>query len=118
MRRNRLNRHAVVRRGKRIDKKRHAMMYDMCTNTDLLRQHLEETSGEFGWWSRHHPRNGGYEYWRVYYLSGARRFAKRQTNKVLRGLYREMIKHMDPDDVPALKNSDYQKTFDYNWTIW
>ena len=70
------------------------------------------------WNRRHPPRNGGWEYWRIYYLTGPRQYAKKCTDRRIRQKYRQMIHHMDPEDVTALRGSDYEKEFDYNWEIW
>lgn len=71
-------------------------------------------------WGRRHQdlRNGGYQYWNEFYLSGPRGFAKRSTNRRIRQQYREMIANNDPEDIMAHQGSEYQKEFDYAWTIW
>ena len=66
-------------------------------------------------------RNGGYEYWQSYYLTGSRRYAKESTNSVIRAMYRALLNTKDPDsleEVQAFTGSDYEKAFDYDWTIW
>lgn len=66
-------------------------------------------------------RNGGYEYWKAYYLSGERKYAKLCTNRVIRAYYRDQIRKLDQEameDIAALRGADYEKMFDYVWTIW
>ena len=121
---NRLNRYANKRRHKRKLKQRHAMVCDGCrTNLDLVRQRYQEDD-DFWWWAVHHPRNGGYEYWNQFARSGARRFAKDATNGVIRSRYRDVLRGIDPynedeiEDIQALRGSDYEKMFDFWWTLW
>lgn len=117
----RMNRYANKRKHKKRLKRRHAMLYDGCrTNLDLVRQRYQ---GEDFWWRDHH-RNGGYEYWQQFSRSGARAFAKDATNSVIRARYRELLNDLDMEDpetleeIQALTGSDYEKMFDYWWTIW
>ena len=66
-------------------------------------------------------RNGGYEYWQTYYLSGPRRYAKWCTNRAIRAYYRDQIRKLDEEmleDLQGLKGADYEKMFDYMWTVW
>lgn len=68
-----------------------------------------------------YARNGGYEYWKTYYLSGNRRYAKYCTNRAIRAYYRDQFRRLnseDMEDVMAMRNSDYEKAYDYDWTIW
>ena len=116
----RINRYANKRKHKRRLKQRHAMVCDGCrTNLDLVRQRYQNDD-DFWWWCTHHPRNGGYEYWRQFARSGMRRFAKEATNGVIRSRYRDMLRNagFDDDDVQALRGSDYEKMFDFWWTLW
>lgn len=68
-----------------------------------------------------HARNGGYEYWKAYYISGCRRYAKCCTNRAIRAYYRDQIRRLDRDgmeDVSALRGADYEKMYDYVNAIW
>lgn len=114
----RLNRHAEKRRHKRKLKQRygHGLYTRYRTN---LRLHEDECREENI--DNPNARNGGYEYWQAYYLTGPRQYAKFCTNRVIRAMYRDMIRRMaeeDMDEIPALKGSDYEKAYDYAWTIW
>ena len=112
------NRHSQMRRHKRRMKQQYAAQWGY-TNIPLLMEEREAELEEDSWWIRKHPpRNNGFEYWQLCYLSGPRGFAKRCTNRKIRNRYREMIAHMDPEDVPAYQRSDYEKEFDYHHTIW
>lgn len=84
-----------------------------------IRMHEAECRDLYG--DRPNARNGGYEYWQAYYLTGPRRYAKFCTNRVIRAMYRDMLRSIDPDDpgdIPAFRGSEYEKIFDYDWTIW
>ena len=70
------------------------------------------------WNRKHPPRNGGVEYWHIYYLSGPRQYAKKATNSVIRRKFRDMIRNADYDEVEAPRGSDYEKYYDYLWTVW
>lgn len=117
----RINRYAAKRKHKRKLKQRHAMLYDgNSTNIDLVRQRCQDDSDSWLWWAKHHPRNGGYEYWNQFYLSGPRRYAKDCTNSVIRARYRDMLRVIDEEDmedIQALTGSDYEKMFDFWWTL-
>ena len=116
-----LNRYAEKRRHKLKLKKRHATQYNGAgANIDLVRQRCQDESASW-WWSRDHQRNGGYEYWNQFYLSGPRRYAKECTNSVIRARYRDMLRSMtdeDVEDIQALTGSDYEKMFDFLWTLY
>ena len=120
--RGRTNRYANKRKHKRKLKQRHAMMCDGArTNLDLVRQRYQDERDTFPWWEKHHPRNGGYEYWSQFYLSGPRQYAKECTNSVIRSRYRDILRSIDDDnmdDIQAFQGSDYEKMFDFWWTIW
>ena len=58
------------------------------------------------------------KYWKVYYLSGLRKFARTQTNRVLRARLRSDIAAADYNNMHAPQHAEYQKSFDYLWTIW
>ena len=82
----------------------------------LMRDFDEEQDS---WWMKKHPpRNHGWEYWKTYYLTGRRQYAKKYSDKRIRQKYRQMISKYDPEEVTAPKGADYEKEFDYDWTIW
>ena len=57
------------------------------------------------------------DYWRTYYLSGRRQYAKRETARRARQQFREMInKCADFNDFNGL--SPYERLFDYSWEVW
>ena len=88
-------------------------------NLKLFQDHLIEEASKDSWWLRKHPpRNHGWEYWKTCYYSGRRKVAKEGTNRRIRQKYRQMISNMDPEDVTAPSGSDYEKEYDYFWTIW
>ena len=119
----RANRYANKRKHKRRLKQRHAMLCDGCrTNLDLVRQRYQNFDDTY-WWLIHHPRNNGYEYWKQFGRSGTRRFAKNATNGVIRARYRDLLNNIDMDDedvlddIQAMTGSDYEKMFDFWWTL-
>lgn len=116
----RLNRHAAKRRHKRILKQKygHGLYTGYRTN---LKLHEDECRAECGKWPKDRTRNGGYEYWQAYYLTGPRQHAKTCTNRVIRAMFRDMLRNMsedDMDDIPVFRGSDYEKAYDYMWTVW
>ena len=66
------------------------------------------------------------QYWSTCYVSGPRCFAKNMTSSILRSDWRNMKNALllleddefDDVDYDIGNNSDYQKHFDYTWTIW
>lgn len=58
------------------------------------------------------------KYWREWYLSGPRQFARDCTNQKLRSSFREEISKEDYEDMYAPQNGEYRKFFDYAWTVW
>ena len=120
-----LNRYAKLRRHKRYLKQRHANAYRYWNVYDdeqsAHREHEEELeSGRH--WKWHDPRNFGYTYWNNCYLSGCRKYAKSCTNRRIRAKYRQLASKNVKDeylgDVVAPQGSDYEKEYDYLWTIW
>ena len=113
----RLNRFARKRQHKRELKLNHARR---CGRYSI--QHDEERekywNGEFVGCPWYSSRNDGYEYWHRNYLSGCRKYAKSCTNRRIRSKYRMQIRMMDPEDIMAPQCSDYEKEFDYLWTIY
>lgn len=103
---------------KRRLKKIHAMKYANMENPKLLEQEIRESADDSRYSHIRGERNGGYHYWDQFYLSGSRGFAKKYSDKRIRQRFRERIRNTDPEDVIALRGSDYEKEFDYAWTIW
>lgn len=58
------------------------------------------------------------KYWKEWYLSGSRRFAKCCTNSALRSGFREEFSHEDYENMYAPQNSEYKRLFDYMWSVW
>ena len=66
------------------------------------------------------------QYWSTCYISGIRGYAKDMTSNILRSNWRNMKNALllleddefDDVDYDIGNNSDYQKHFDYTWTIW
>jgi len=116
----RLNRHAAVRLHKRKLKKKfaHCVFRHYWTNLKLMEEHYKDEANQFDWWMNRHRPNDGFNYWQNGDISGRRKFAKKQTNKVIRTKNREHLANMDPDEIVADRGNDYRKEFDYNWTIW
>lgn len=114
------SRYSRMKKHKRMLKQKYLMR--ICDksyggNLRLLEDSLSD--GEPNYFKR--LRNRGFEYWDQTYISGSRRFAKDMTNGVIRTKYRNMIHRGDPDemeDAQALRGSDYEKMYDYLWTIW
>lgn len=115
------NRYARKKRHKRKMEEEYATKYwfGCPCNVKLLRDKLKNDACEDNWYNRRHPpRNNGWEYWKIWYISGARQYAKKYSDKRIRQKYRQMIRKYDPDDVTAPKGADYEKEYDYNWTVW
>jgi len=113
-----LNRYAKKRKHKWELKKRHTKgpYNDICSpKTDEMKMRAQYEEDPY--WKWVDGRNGGYTYWQTCYLSGPRKVAKQGTNRKIRGMYRSLHLLEDPEDIRALKHSEYQKNFDYWWTI-
>ena len=82
------------------------------------REEIEELEQKFNTYRNATPPNGGYKYWKKLYLSGRRRYAKGQTNRRIRAMYRRKFAVCDPEEIEALKCAEYEKEYDYPWTIW
>ena len=109
-----LNRYARKRLHKRKLKYQHAKNWfygGAYGQPELAKQQMEERA------EPNEP-NKGYKYWQTYYLSGPRALAKQSTNRKIRTKYRLMIKRGDYEDIKAPAGADYEKEFDYNWTVW
>lgn len=114
------NRYARKKKHKKKLEKQYATKYGEY-NTKTLRDRLQREAEEDtdSLWSRKHPpRNGGWEYWKIWYISGRRGFAKKYSDRKIRQKYRKMISKYDPDDIPVYKGADHEKEYNYNWTIW
>lgn len=116
--RRKLNRYAEKRRHKMKLKKKYGYGLYEGYRTNL-RRHEDECRERWG--DTRNARNGGYQYWQAYYLTGPRQYAKETTNSVIRAMFRGLLRNLsedDMDEVPVFKGSDYEKTYDYDWTIW
>ena len=115
------NRYAQKRQHKREMKKRYMRKYacGVYHNLKLFEDKLREEGSQDTLWNRKHPpRNGGYEYWDEFFYSGKRQYAKKYSDKRIRQKYRQLIKKLDHEDVTAPRGADYEKEYDYWWTIW
>lgn len=120
-----LNRHAKKRRHKHKLEEQYARKYyygGSCpADVKRLRQKLmaeaEEDDGSI-WYRKHPPRNRGWEYWKIYYLTGRRQYAKKYSDRRIRQKYRQIMHNADPEDITALQGSDYEKEYDYYYTIY
>lgn len=114
----RLNRYARSQKHRAELKRKHALRNGRY-NPDLDRQREEDWFFENcdSRWVRN-QRNFGYHYWNQCYLSGCRRYAKEATNRRIRSKYRTMVANAEREDIIAPHGSDYEKEFDYWWTIY
>ena len=93
-------------------------------------QYLATRSDEEREWRAKPYKQGGLpaceQYWSTCYVSGPRGYAKDMTSSILRSDWRNMKNALllleddefDDVDYDIGNNSDYQKHFDYTWTIW
>ena len=60
------------------------------------------------------------QYWRHAYISESRKYAKEATNSKIRAYWRNEFTHCDDweDFDTNMQNANYQKCFDYNWTVY
>ena len=60
------------------------------------------------------------QYWRHAYISESRKYAKEATNSKIRAYWRNEFTHCDDweDFDTNMQNANYQKYFDYNWTVY
>lgn len=115
------NRYARKRQHKRELKKKHAIRFSKfdagLDERDARREYEEDlASGRVFKWQD--PRNGGYNYWVDFSLTGPRSYAKYCTNRKIRAKFRNMLANLDPENIVALTGSQYEKEFDYWWTIY
>ena len=112
-----LNRYARKRQHKLERMKKHAVKfgkYDISADEQYCKRDHELYGGS----KYSDGRNEGYTYWDEYYLSGPRRFAKMCTNRKIRSMYRAKIARELLDEIVAYRGSDYEKEFDFWWTIY
>ena len=58
------------------------------------------------------------DYWKTHYFSGPKKYAKDQTNSILRAKFRRENANADYESMYAPQHSEYQKYFDYAWSVW
>lgn len=128
----RMNRYARKRNGKRKQKRRYLAGAGNYSNTTTYLRSQEMPS----WWPEERreywdrisdPRNGGWQYWQQYDMSGPKGYARRSTNRRIRSQFRNELSTpgiggLDEicdgfEDIPAMRHADYQKCFDYWWII-
>lgn len=115
------NRYARKRHHKYELKKKHAVRYNKydvgLDERDAREEYANDlASGRVFKWQD--PRNGGYNYWIDFSLSGPRSYAKFCTNRKIRAKYRDMLAKQEYEHISALQGSQYEKEFDYWWTIY
>lgn len=111
------NRYARKRQHKRELKKRHALLFgvfDIGLDERKSRREYAECV-VFRW---RDSRNGGYHYWDSFSLSGAKAYAKYRTNRKIRSKFRNMVSTQDFECISALRGSQYEKEYDYPWTVY
>ena len=108
----RLNRYARMQKHKREMKNRFASSWFYGCEAPISWE-------EFLVWLESRRKMGDYdydiEYWKTYYLTGPRSYAKQQTARKARRSFNQKVAHVDWDDFFI---DDYEKSFDYAWTIW
>lgn len=112
-----LNRYAKKLRHKYALKKDHAVRFGRYS-VKYDEQHERYWNDQFSGTKWYDDRNDGYQYWQRFYLSGSRKYAKDCTNSVIRSKYRALISNGELDEIIAPRGSDYEKEFDYLWTIY
>ena len=112
-----LNRHARKRQHKRELKKNHAFRTGVFS-VQLDEENQKSNAEEFPDSKYVDHRNGGYQYWHRCYLSGSRGYAKFCTNRKIRSMFRDLIATGELSEIVAPQGSDYEKLYDYFWTIW
>lgn len=62
------------------------------------------------------------QYWTHYYFSEPRQYAKKSTSRAVRNYWRNELNGFDGEDWDdfdaGMNNNDYQKHFDYAWTVY
>ena len=98
---------------------KHFLFYDSNEATyDQLLIYMEEKKKQYYirpyyWFDANKP----IPYWKNYYISNRREYARHQTKRKIRSITREELANMNLEDVVAPRSSYYQKVFDYNWTV-
>ncbi len=101
-----------------------------CEHKRKVKKHHCNQFGRHCWWYSEsndraslwrNLRNGTADdkYWKTFYLSGCRKFAKKMTNRLIRAKFRpnDLIR-LDHDSIYTLQKSQYHKYFNYDNTIW
>lgn len=59
-------------------------------------------------------------YWREYYLTGNRKYARAATNARVRSRYKQNLRRygVGDDAVSAMRRGQYRRSFDYDNTVW
>lgn len=82
--------------------------------------HLDDYEKTHRWGGNMMP--CAYQYWSHYYFSGPRQYAKKSTSRAVRNYWRNEINSFDGEDWDdfdaGMNNNDYQKHFDYAWTVY
>lgn len=62
------------------------------------------------------------QYWSHYYLTERRQYAKKATSRAIRNYWRNELANFNGEDWDdfdsGMNNADYQKHFDYAWTVY
>lgn len=69
-------------------------------------------------WKWQDPRNGGYNYWIDFSLSGPKQCAKDCTNRRIRSKFKQLLSKEDFENIMTLQGSDYAKEYDYWWAVY
>ena len=118
-----LKENRYARKRQHIDelKKKHAVRYnvfDPGRDEREAKEDYERSLAEGHIYKWDDPRNDGYNYWVDFSLSGPRQYAKFCTNRKIRQMYRNLENMENLENVMGLHGSDYEKIFDYWWTIY
>lgn len=119
-----LNRHARTRRHIDCQKKRYLKTPYLWSAMGMSFKEYLASLDDFWRHYSYGPRKdfmpGCEQYWRYCYLSSAKTFAKKATSKAIRNYWKQQLAHCeDWEEIEAgMNRSDYQKQFDYDWTVW
>lgn len=117
----RLNHYERKRQHKRELKKKHAVRYSVFDPGFDERKAKEDFARDLeeGYhWKWQDPRNDGYNYWIDFSLSGPRQYAKDCTNRRIRSKFKQLLAKEEFENIMTLQGSDYEKEYDYWWTIY
>lgn len=117
----RLNHYERKRQHKRELKKKHAVRYSLFDPGFDERKTKEDFAKDLedGYhWKWQDPRNDGYNYWFEFSLSGPRQYAKDCTNRRIRSKSKQLLANEEFENIMSLQGSDYEKEYDYWWTIY